>query len=50
MAQYPTRAHARRDVVRYIEFRYNSKRRHFGLQYRTPQQVREEYLERQSAA
>jgi transposase InsO family protein len=48
--QYPTREHARRDVVRYIEFWYNSKRRHSGLQYRTPKQVREEYLERQSAA
>jgi len=48
--QYPTREHARRDVVRYIEFWYNSRRRHSGLQYRTPQQVHEEYLERQSAA
>ena len=48
--QYPTREHARRDVVRYIEFWYNSKRRHSGLQYRSPKQVREEYLERQSAA
>jgi putative transposase len=48
--QYPTREHARRDVVRYIEFWYNPKRRHSGLQYRTPQQVHEEYLERQSAA
>jgi transposase InsO family protein len=48
--QYPTREHARRDVVRYIEFWYNSKRRHSGLQYRTPQQVRDEYLEQQSAA
>jgi transposase InsO family protein len=48
--QYPTREHARRDVVRYIEFWYNSKRRHSGLQYRTPQQVRNEFLERQSAA
>jgi Integrase core domain len=35
--QYPTRDHAYRDVVRYIEFWYNSKRRHSGLQYRTPQ-------------
>src|SRR5271169_2522732 len=34
--QYPTREHARRDVVRYIEFWYNSRRRHSGLQYRTP--------------
>ena len=33
--QYPTREHARRDVVRYIEFWYNSRRRHSGLQYRT---------------
>ncbi|MGB6455965.1 MAG: IS3 family transposase [Streptosporangiaceae bacterium] len=48
--QYPTREHARRDVVRYIEFWYNSKRRHSGLQYRIPRQVHEEYLERQSAA
>ena len=48
--QYPTRAHARRDVVRYIEFWYNSKRRHSGLQYRTPQQVHDEYLEQQAAA
>ncbi len=48
--QYPTREHARRDVVRYIEFWYNSKRRHSGLQYRTPQQVHNEHLEQQSAA
>ena len=48
--QYPTREHARRDVVRYIEFWYNSKRRHSGLQYRTPRQVHNEYLEQQSAA
>ena len=48
--QYPTREHARRDIVRYIEFWYNSRRRHSGLQYRTPKQVREEYVEQQSAA
>ncbi len=48
--EYPTREHARRDVVRYIEFWYNSKRRHSGLQYRTPQQVHDEYVEQQSAA
>ncbi|HEX9538432.1 MAG TPA: IS3 family transposase, partial [Streptosporangiaceae bacterium] len=35
--QYPTRDHAYRDVVRYIEFWYNSKRRHSGLQYPTPE-------------
>ena len=45
--QYPTRKHAYRDVVRYIEFWYNLKRRHSGLQYRSPRQVREEYLEPQ---
>jgi putative transposase len=48
--QYPTREHARRDITRYIEFWYNSRRRHSGLQYRTPQQVHNEYLERQPAA
>jgi putative transposase len=48
--QYPTREHARRDVVRYIEFWYNPRRRHSGLQYRTPQQVHDEYVERQPAA
>ena len=47
---YPTREHARRDVVRHIEFWYNPKRRHSGLQYRRPQQAYEEYVERQSAA
>jgi putative transposase len=48
--QYPTRAHAYRDIARYIELRYNSRRRHSGLQYRTPQQVYNEYLNRQLAA
>ena len=48
--QYPTREHARRDIARYIEFWYNSKRRHSGLQYRSPQQAHDEYMERQSAA
>jgi putative transposase len=48
--QYPTRERAYRDIARYIEFWYNSRRRHSGLHYRTPQQVRIEFLERQSAA
>lgn len=48
--QYPTREHARRDVVRYIEFWYNTRRRHSGLQYRTPRQVHDEYVELRSAA
>lgn len=48
--EYPTREHARTDIARYIEFRYNTKRRHSGLDYRTPQQVHDEYLNRQLAA
>jgi len=48
--QYPTRHHARRDVARYIELRYNSKRLHSGLGYRTPQEVHNEYLNRSTAA
>jgi putative transposase len=48
--EYPTREHARRDIARYIELRYNSRRRHSGLGYRTPNEVRDEYLNRQLAA
>jgi len=48
--QYPTREHARRDIVRYIEFHYNTKRLHSGLGYKTPQEVHNEYLDRPSAA
>src|SRR4051812_49650363 len=48
--QYPTREHARRDIARYIELRYNSRRRHSGLGYRTPQQARNEFLNHQLAA
>jgi putative transposase len=33
--QYPTRGHARRDIIRYIEFWFNSRRRHSGLGYRS---------------
>jgi putative transposase len=48
--QYPTRRHAMNDVARYIELRYNSKRLHSGLGYKTPSQVHNEYLNRQFAA
>lgn len=48
--QYPTREHARRDIARYIELRYNTKRLHSGLGYKIPREVREEYLNRQLAA
>ena len=47
---YPTRRHARTDIARYIEFRYNTKRIHSGLGYRTPYEVYDEYLNRQHAA
>jgi transposase InsO family protein len=48
--QYPTREHARRDIARYIELHYNTKRLHSGLGYRTPKEVHDEYLNRQFAA
>ena len=47
---YPTKKHAINDVVRYIELRYNTRRIHSGLGYRTPQEVHDEYLNRQLAA
>jgi putative transposase len=48
--QYRMWEHAHRDVARYIEFWYYSKRRQSGLQYRSPRQVYKEYVEQQSAA
>lgn len=48
--QYPTREHARRDIARYIEFWYNRRRRHSGIGYRAPQQVRNDFVECQSVA
>lgn len=47
---YPTREHARNDIARYIEIRYNSRRRHSELGYKTPRQVRHEFEDRQLAA
>jgi putative transposase len=47
---YPTREHAHTDIARYIETRYNSRRRHSQLGYRTPRQVRYEFEDRQLAA
>ena len=47
---YPTREHARKDIARYIELRYNSRRRHSELGYRTPRETRNEFEEQQLAA
>ncbi|MGH3620178.1 MAG: IS3 family transposase [Sciscionella sp.] len=47
---YPTRRHAMADIARYIELRYNSQRLHSGLDYKTPNEVYTEYLNRQQAA
>jgi putative transposase len=47
---YPALEHARADVARYIEFRYNTQRLHSGLGYKTPHEVYTEHLNRQFTA
>jgi transposase InsO family protein len=47
---YTTRKKAKEDIARYIELRYNRTRLHSALGYRTPQEVLDEYLNRQLAA
>ena len=47
---YPTLRKAREDIARYIELRYNRTRLHSALGYRTPQEVHNDYLNRQRAA
>jgi putative transposase len=47
---YPTRKKARDDIARYIELRYNQRRLHSALGYRTPQEAHDEYLNRRLAA
>jgi putative transposase len=42
---YATRKKAREDVARYIELRYNRKRLHSALGYRTPQEAMDGYRE-----
>lgn len=48
--KFATRNDARQAVVYYIEGFYNRKRLHSGLDYKTPQEVHAEYLNRQHAA
>ena len=47
---YPTREHARKDVTRYIEFRYNNQRLHSALGYRTPLEAYTDYINNHNAA
>jgi putative transposase len=47
---YPTKEHARKDVTRYIEFRYNTKRLHSSLGYRTPREAYNDYRSQWQAA
>jgi putative transposase len=47
---YPTRNKAKQDIARYIEIFYNRRRLHSTLGYRTPHEVRIEYLNEQLAA
>lgn len=47
---YPTRKHAKKDIARYIELFYNRRRIHSALGYRTPHEVRTEYMNSQLAA
>lgn len=47
---YPTRKKATQDIARYIELFYNRRRIHSTLGYRTPHEVRTEYMNSQLAA
>ena len=47
---YPTRRHAVRDIARWIELRYNQKRLHSALQYRTPNEAEQDWYETNTAA
>ncbi len=47
---YPTRQHARIDIARYIELRYNQIRLHSAIGYRTPNEAESEWIQQQEAA
>lgn len=47
---YPTREHAIRDITRYIEVRYNHKRLHSALGYRTPNEAERAWYDAHAAA
>lgn len=47
---YPTREHARIDISRYIELRYNQIRLHSALGYRTPNEAENAWIEQNKAA
>jgi putative transposase len=47
---YATRRKAREDIARYIELRYNRKRLHSAIGYRTPQEAMDEYREMKATA
>lgn len=47
---FPTRKHARRAIVEYIEVFYNRQRLHSGLGYTTPEEAYQAHLDAQLAA